>query len=119
MYTRSHLALQLVDSFSKPANKSGLDGYTISLKYMNTFAQVCEYVKYTIPPFGGVVFASDILHAGVANPGTHCTMRGFCQFQGSDSLGFKLVDVVVSKLHIPRGNDDQDNVSLMVRHLMV
>lgn len=110
------MALQLVDSTK--ASKAGMDGYGTALKYMNRFTAICHYEKYEIPPFGGVVFASDLLHAGVANTGRCCTMRGFCQFQGSVSLGFKLVDTVVSKLHHPKELDHRENVCLMVRYLI-
>jgi hypothetical protein len=114
VYTNSHMALQLVDSTK--LSKAGTGWYKTALKYMNCFAEIsCHYKRFEIPPFGGVVFASDLLHAGVANSGRCCTMRGFCQFQGNPSLGFKLVDTVVSKLHHPMEVDHQENICLMVR----
>ena len=109
--------MQLVDSVSWM--QKGTKKYAMALKYMNQFADSCEYVKCEIPAYGGVVFASDILHAGVANPGNCSTMRGFCQFQGSTLNEFKLVETGTSKLHIPKTTtrEDRQNICLMVRSI--
>jgi hypothetical protein len=56
-------------------------------------SDVCRYKKAEIPPFGGIVFASDILHAGDANNTDLHTLRGFCKFQGHASI-FPPLDIV-------------------------
>jgi hypothetical protein len=53
---------------------------------------MCHYKKAEIPPFGGIVFASDILHGGDSNKreDDNHTFRGFCMFQGDESIFPKL-----------------------------
>ena len=119
VYTNSHEALQVVDSWSAgiiaPHN-----GYDLAMHHLDMFAdKVCQYKRVTIPAFGGVVFASDMLHAGVENQYDFCTMRVFCQLQGNVSLSYKLVDSI-SKLYHPhqsapvRDDFKQDNIAMTV-----
>ena len=106
------------------ASTSGGATYDIGMKYLDSYSKICQYVRYEIPPYGGVVFSSDMLHAGVENTKMHCTMRGFCQFQGDVSLGYKLVDTVsklfhtskqkVSKFIRSQETDAQENICLTV-----
>lgn len=112
------MALQLVDAFAAADIQTGTSNHATAVKYMNKYAALCEYKKFLIPPFGGVVFASDILHAGVENHASCCTMRGFCQFQGNMFLGFNMVETVISKIHHPPSvirSQDRENICLMVR----
>lgn len=72
---------------------------------MSCFSSVTEQ-EIIIPCYGCVVFPSDTLHSGAANPTSNPRFRGFCIFQGNqDNLGFKNVLNSEDEIHHVRNND--------------